>query len=246
MKRFGLIGKTLKHSFSQQYFTEKFEALGIDAVYENFELPNIDGFTNLIADNPDLSGLNVTIPYKTKIIPFLDGVAPLAREIGAINTVAFENGKTIGYNTDAIGFKKSIKPFLAHGMERALILGTGGASRAVHSVLSELGLDVLFVSRNPTGQQQIAYSDINENALKAFRLIVNTTPLGMYPNTESSPPIPYAYLSDQHLLYDLVYNPAETKFLKSGKKAGAETVNGLAMLHLQAEASWEIWTSQSE
>lgn len=245
MKMYGLIGKTLKHSFSQAYFTEKFEKENIDAGFQNFELQSIDTFPDLIHTTPNINGLSVTIPYKTSIIPFLDEIDPAALEIGSVNSVRVKNGLTKGYNTDVIGFKSSIKPFLEHGMERALILGTGGASKAVGYALRQIGLDVMFVSRTPK-QGQLTYSDINENVIKAFRLIVNTTPLGMYPDVKSCPDMPYEFITDAHLLYDLTYNPPLTEFLRRGKDHGAAVINGLSMLHIQAEASWEIWNAESE
>lgn len=245
MKVYGLIGKTLKHSFSQAYFSEKFEKENRNSIFQNFELPTIDVFPELIRSNPNLCGLSVTIPYKTAIIPFLDAIDPDALEIGSVNSIRVKGGHTKGFNTDVIGFKSSIKPFLEHGMERALILGTGGASKAVAYALRQIGLDVMFVSRTPK-QGQLSYSDINENVIKAFRLIVNTTPLGMYPNVASCPNLPYEYLNAGHLLYDLTYNPPLTEFLRKGKERGTAVINGLSMLHIQAEASWEIWNSDSE
>ncbi len=242
MNDYGLIGKTLKHSFSQAYFTKKFEKENIEGTFLNFELPNIEDFVPLIKQHPNLRGLSVTIPYKTEIIPFLDKLDNTAKEIGSVNSVSIRDGHTTGYNTDASGFSASIKPFLAHGMERALILGTGGASKAVAFALRQIGLDVMFASRSPK-EGQLAYSDINQNTVKAFRLIVNTTPLGMFPDIDSAPDIPYEFLVPDHLLYDLTYNPAETEFLRRGKSQGALTVNGLSMLKIQAELSWEIWNS---
>lgn len=240
MNLYGLIGKTLKHSFSEDYFREKFAKENIDARFQNFELDTIDAFPKVLAQNPNLCGLSVTIPYKTTIIPFLDEIDPMAGEIGSVNSIRVSNGKTMGFNTDAGGFSNSIKPFLAHGMERALILGTGGASKAVAYALRRIGLDVVFASRKPA-EGQLAYSEINQNAIKAFKLIVNTTPLGMYPDVSTFPDIPYAYLTPEHLLFDLTYNPAETAFLRKGKEKGAIVVNGLSMLKIQAEMSWEIW-----
>jgi len=240
MNEYGLIGKTLKHSFSQAYFTEKFEKENIEGTFLNFELPTIEDFVPLIKQHPNLRGLSVTIPYKTEIIPFLDKLDNTAQEIGSVNSVRVRDGHTTGYNTDAAGFSASIKPFLAHGMERALILGTGGASKAVAFALRQIGLDVMFASRTPK-EGQLAYSDINQNTVKAFKLIVNTTPLGMFPDIHSAPHIPYEFLGSEHLFYDLTYNPAETEFLRRGKERGALTVNGLSMLKIQAELSWEIW-----
>ncbi len=240
MSRFGLIGKSLSHSFSKDYFQKKFVDLQIQATYENFELAQIEEIKNLLSDE-NLSGLNVTIPYKEAVIPFLDEIAPIAREVGSVNTIDFKNGKTIGYNTDVIGFENSLKPFLEHGMDRALILGTGGASKAVAYVLKKIGLDLLFVSRTPTGQNEISYEECNENAVKWHRLIVNTTPVGTAPNIEDSPDIAYNGITENHLLYDLIYNPSKTQFLKEGEKRGASIQNGLSMLKIQAEKSWDIW-----
>lgn len=241
MNLYGLIGKTLTHSFSEAYFHEKFEKEKIDGRFQNFELETIAAFPEVLSKNPNLCGLSVTIPYKTAIIPFLDELDPIAEEIGSINSIRVSNGKTIGFNTDAGGFSNSIKPFLAHGMERALILGTGGASKAVAYALRRIGLDVVFASRTPA-IGQLSYSEINQNAIKAFKLIVNTTPLGMYPDVSSFPDIPYEYLTPEHLLYDLTYNPPETAFLRKGSERGAIVINGLSMLKIQAEMSWEIWT----
>ncbi len=240
MDLYGLIGKSLKHSFSEAYFTKKFANDHIKATFQNFELASITDFPNILAQHPKLRGLSVTIPYKMAILPFLDRVDETARQIGSVNSIKVENGQTIGFNTDAGGFGSSIKPFLAHGMERALVLGTGGASRAVAFALRKIGLDVTFASRNPEAGQ-LAYGEINENAMKAFKLIVNTTPLGMFPDVSTFPDIPYEHLTADHLLYDLTYNPAETEFLRKGKEQGAIVVNGLSMLKIQAELSWELW-----
>src|SRR5690554_2084932 len=245
MRIYGLIGEILEHSFSSTYFMEKFARENIDATFQNFELPKVDDFRQVIRNNPNIHGLSVTIPYKTSIIPFLDDIDAVASQIGSVNSILVRDGYCKGYNTDVFGFKSSIKPFLEHGMERALILGTGGASKAVAYSLQQIGLDVMFVSRKPS-KSQLSYTDINQNVIKSFRLIVNTTPLGMYPNVASYPDLPYQYLSSSHLLYDLTYNPALTEFLRRGKERGATVINGLSMLHIQAEASWEIWNSRSE
>ncbi|MCH2215534.1 MAG: shikimate dehydrogenase [Flavobacteriales bacterium] len=240
MKRYGLIGKTLSHSFSKGYFTKKFESEAIEASYENFELDTMENIQEVF-QLPNLFGLNVTIPYKEEIIPYLDRLDPIAESIGAVNTVRFFGGQTIGYNTDVIGFENSLKPFLEHGMERALVLGTGGASKAVIHVLKKIGLDVLKVSRNPGGNSQISYEECNENAVKWHRLIVNTTPLGTSPNVDDLPAIAYEGITSNHLLYDLIYNPEKTRFLAEGESKGATILNGLSMLKIQAESSWEIW-----
>ncbi len=244
MKNFGLIGTSLKHSFSKDYFEAKFEKLGLkDHHYALYELNNIDGFPLLIG-HERLSGLNVTIPFKEAIIPFLDQLSDEARAIGAVNTVVFDRGMLIGHNTDAIGFSKSIRPFLAMHHERALILGTGGAAKAVRYALHQLGIDSLFVSRTPQGEDQIAYTDLHTEGIKHWPLIVNCTPLGTSPDVESYPAIPYDGIGQQHFCVDLVYNPDKTSFLHRAEKQGAMILNGKDMLHFQAEASWELWTSK--
>lgn len=244
MRRFGLIGKSLSHSFSKNYFGKKFLELGTEATYENFELSKIEEIKQLLKDG-NLNGLNVTIPYKEAVIPYLDDIDPVAKKVGSVNTIAFMKGKTRGYNTDVIGFENSLKPFLEHGMDRALILGTGGASKAVAYVLKKIGLDILFVSRNPSKENEISYEECNANAIKWHRLIVNTTPVGTAPNISESPPISYEGITESHLLYDLIYNPAKTEFLAEGEKRGASIQNGLSMLKIQAEKSWDIWNSEA-
>ena len=242
MKHFGLVGLDLKHSFSVYFFEEKFKSDGIhNCSYENFELSNVGVFLDLIK-NKSFAGINITIPYKKSIIPFLDSLSPEAKTIGAVNTVEFKEGKLIGHNTDHIGFHNSIKPFLENTMERALILGTGGASKAVIYALNKIGIDCLSVSRSPKGNQ-LSYSDLNEYVFNHHLLIVNTTPLGTSPNSNECPEIPYQYLSEKHLLVDLVYNPSETLFLKKGKEHKSSILNGKAMLINQAEAAWAIWNS---
>jgi shikimate dehydrogenase len=244
MRRFGLVGKTLSHSFSKNYFQKKFDELHIQDTYENFEISSIEEIKRLLSDE-SLSGLNVTIPYKEAVIPFLDVLDPIAKEIGSVNTIAFRDGQKVGYNTDITGFENSLKPFLEHGMDRALILGTGGASKAVAYVLRKIGLDILFVSRNPSSENQISYEDCNANAVKWHRLIVNTTPVGTSPNITKSPAIAYEGITVKHLMYDLIYNPAKTQFLTEGKERGASIQNGLSMLKIQAEKSWEIWNLEA-
>lgn len=246
MRRFGLIGQTLTHSFSGKYFSEKFAREGItDAVYELYPLGSIAQFPELAASHPDLLGLNVTIPYKEAILPFLDELEETAKEIGAVNTIRFSGGKSQGFNTDVYGFRQSIKPFLTSRHERALLLGTGGASKAVHHVLRNIGIDCAFVTRNkqnaPKDTLLFNYDELNHYVMDAFKLIVNCTPLGTFPDIHSFPPIPYEHLGPDHLLYDLVYNPAETQFLLRGKQYHAQTMNGFDMLRLQAEKSWQIW-----
>ena len=225
----------------------KFEREGISGCrYENYPLTDIAGLPALIAGDPELVGLNVTIPYKEQVLPYLHNIDPEARNVGAVNTLRIEREGTqiTGYNTDVYGFRKSIEPLVEHGFKKALILGTGGASKAVAHVLAQLGMQVLWVSRNPSGADRIAYSDINAALIAETQIIVNSSPLGMYPNTGACPDIPYTSLTSQHVLYDLIYNPEETLFLARGKAQGAKTINGLQMLHLQAERSWEIWNGR--
>jgi shikimate dehydrogenase len=245
MKLYGLIGYPLTHSFSENYFADKFQKAGItDSSYKLFPLKSIDELPTLIQTNPDLRGLNVTIPYKEKVISFLDELDNTAKEVGAVNCIKMINGKLIGYNTDVFGFRQSIKPFIETQHQRALILGTGGASKAVHYVLKQIGIDCYFVTRNKStmnGNNCFDYNELNEYVLKAFKLIVNTTPLGMHPHEEAFPKIPYQFIEHDHLLYDLVYNPSETEFMKKGKSRGAVVLNGLSMLHQQAEEAWRIW-----
>ena len=245
-KTFGLVGYPLTHSFSKKYFTEKFSRENIDAQYELFELDRLDKLPDLFSKR-ELEGLNVTIPYKEKIIPLLNELDIVAKQTGAVNCIKIthEGGKTktMGFNTDVYGFKQSLKPFLESKHERALILGTGGASKAVAHVLKEIGIDYLFVSRNPSGSNIISYDQLNDHIIQNHLIIINSTPLGMYPGIDRYPSLPYSALSSNHLLYDLIYNPDETPFLKKGKEKGATTLNGLSMLHLQAEKSWEIFNS---
>lgn len=242
MQQFGLIGKSLGHSFSKDYFTEKFQKEQILARYANYELPQIEPyFKDLVQQTPNLCGLNVTIPYKTEIIPLLDELVGDAQKIGAVNTIQFSDGKLIGHNTDTYGFRQSIKPFLRNVHERALILGTGGAAKAVAYVLESLGIDVCFLSREASAPHIFNYNAANENMVSAFKLIVNTTPLGTFPNISEQPPFPIHLVNDQHLIIDLIYNPSETKFLKTAKEQGADILNGLSMLKHQADKAWEIW-----
>ncbi len=245
MSTYGLIGKTLKHSFSKKYFTEKFADAGIGSRYELFELSEISTFPELLASYPNLKGLNVTIPYKEAILPYLDELSPEAGEIGAVNTIKFTDHGLTGYNTDAPGFEKSLLDTLGGEAlpKGALILGTGGASKAIDYVLrSRLGVaKVLKVSRNPVGKLQCSYTDVAGFDWNEFRLIVNTTPLGTFPHVEGKPELPYSMFSSKHLAFDLVYNPAETAFLATARRYGAKTVNGYDMLVNQAEFSWDIW-----
>ena len=235
MQKYGLIGYPLGHSFSKNFFNQKFESEHIDAQYINFEIPSIKDFKDVLKFNPELHGLNVTIPYKEQVIPYLDDLDEDARLIGAVNVIKFARGflgktKLIGYNSDVIGFRRSIEPLLTDSHRRALILGTGGASKAVFHGLKQLGVESTFVSR--TAKEG------------CITVIVNTTPLGMFPNVDSCPDIPYEWLTPNHLLYDLLYNPDETLFMRRGKERGAVVKNGLEMLLLQAFAAWEIWNDK--
>ncbi len=246
-RSFGLLGKQISYSFSRGYFSEKFQKLALaNCSYENFDLNTIEELPELLKERPTLAGLNVTIPYKEAVIDFLDELDPVAAEIGAVNTIKFlETGRLKGYNTDCYGFEESLKPHLTSSHKMALILGTGGASKAIDYVLhSILGLHTLFISRNPRGNRQIGYDDLNAEVLSEYKLLVNCTPLGTFPNIEEHPEIDYNQLPEQHLLYDLIYNPAETSFLKKGRLQGAKTLNGLQMLELQAEKSWQIWNAK--
>ena len=245
MRKFGLVGKKLGHSFSKRYFTEKFAREGIaDAVYELYELPEIAGFPELLAREPELVGLNVTVPYKEAIIPYLHELDNSAARIGAVNTIKIEDGKTKGYNTDFIGFRDTLQQFYPAGAgAKALVLGTGGAAKAVWAALDELAIPYTSASRNPA-RNQLQYEAVTPEVLQAYALIINTTPLGMAPNTASAPAIPYEALTPGHYLYDLVYNPEETLFLQKGRLAGAHTMNGLPMLHAQADAAWKIWANE--
>ena len=244
MDKYGLIGYPLGHSFSKNYFNEKFENENIDAEYINFEIPSIDALPEVLATNPELRGLNVTIPYKEKVISFLDSVSPEARAIGAINVIKVEHkgNETIlkGYNSDVIGFTKSIAPLLKRHNKKALILGTGGASKAIDYGLKSLGLETVKVSRYER-PGTIQYSKITPEIIKEYNVIVNCTPCGMYPNIEECPELPYEAMTEKNILYDLIYNPDQTKFMKLGAKQGATVKNGLEMLLLQAFASWEFW-----
>lgn len=248
MTTYGLIGYPLGHSFSRKFFTEKFEQEDIDAQYLNFEIPSIEEFPNIIASHPELLGLNVTIPYKQQVMQYLDEISPEAKAIGAVNVVKCQPStvncqpKLTGYNSDVIGFVESIKPLLKPHHEKALILGTGGASKAIHYGLEEkLGMETLFVSRT-SRENMITYNDITKDLLQDYTVIVNCSPVGMFPKVDECPALPYEAMNENYLLYDLVYNPLETLFMKKGAAQGATVKNGLEMLHLQAIASWEFWT----
>jgi shikimate dehydrogenase len=240
MPEFGLVGKTLGHSFSKNYFEEKFQKEGLDHTFRNFELPEIEAIQDIFSI-PDLKGFSVTIPYKEQIIPFLDSLSEEAAAIGAVNCVSIQNGKKTGYNTDAFGFHQMIKPFLTNEHERAIILGTGGASKAVASVFKNIGLDVIWISRNPKKEKEFPYEAMNEHMLRACKVIVNCTPLGTFPDVDACVPFPFEFLTDKHLCIDLIYNPEETKFLRESRLNGATTLNGLSMLKEQANKAWEIW-----
>ena len=273
MRLFGLIGFPLSHSFSEKYFTEKFQRENItDAIYKSFPITDINLLPDLIKCHPNLHGFNVTIPYKEAIIPLLDEMDETAKAVGAVNTVlrqpstelaqsaaeglSLTNGsdqKWVGYNTDVYGFRQSINPFLASHHERALILGTGGAAKAVEFVLREIGVECIFVTRHlersreaGSGKTFLRYADLNEHVMAMCKLIVNCSPVGMFPNLDSAPEIPYEFISKDHFLYDLVYNPAETEFLKRGKEKGAMVMNGMDMLKMQAEEAWRIWNKKDD
>ena len=276
MTTYGLIGYPLGHSFSRKFFTEKFEKEGIDAQYLNFEIPSIEEFPDIIKNNPELRGLNVTIPYKQQVMQYLDDISEEAKAIGAVNVVRIERpspqpspimgretmrnagnkpdglpikgdmseglrGSLIGYNSDVIGFVESIKPLLKPHHKKALILGTGGASKAIRYGLEEkLGMKTLFVSRSAR-EGMITYEEVTAEVLKEYEVIVNCSPVGMYPHVDECPALPYEAMNENNLLYDLVYNPLETLFMKKGAEQGATVKNGLEMLHLQAIASWKFW-----
>lgn len=241
-KKFGLIGKDISYSFSKKYFTEKFsKELFDDCTYENFDIPTIEEFPNVLKENPDLKGLNVTIPYKEAIIPFLDTMSDKAFRIGAVNVIRFtKKGNLKGYNSDWYGFKKSLEPLLQPHHKKALILGTGGASKAVAFALDKLGIFYTFVSREAT-ENAIDYNRVNVTTFDNFQIIINCTPLGTSPNTKEFPPIPYEFFTEKHIAFDLIYNPEETQFLKKAKKKGATIKNGYEMLVFQAEKAWTIW-----
>lgn len=244
MDKYGLIGYPLGHSFSISYFNEKFANEGINAQYINFEIPSIDNFLEVIESNPELKGLNVTIPYKEQVIEYLDLLSPEAKAIGAVNVIkiSHKGEKTIlkGYNSDVIGFTRSIEPLLERHHKKALILGTGGASKAVNYGLKSLGLETLFVSRTKK-EGVITYDEVTPEIIREYNVIINCTPLGMYPKVETCPPLPYEAMDSHNLLYDLLYNPDETLFMENGRKQRAVVKNGLEMLLLQAFASWQFW-----
>ena len=247
-RKFGLIGFPLSHSFSRKFFSEKFSNEGINAEYLNFEIKSITDLQRLIDSHPDLEGFNVTIPYKELIISYLDFIDDSAKQIKAVNTVKIDrSGYRIslhGYNTDIYGFQESIKPLLQKYHHKALVLGTGGASKAVVKALENLHIETILVSRNPEEKGEISYSDLDEDVMGNYKIIINTTPIGTYPIIEGCPAIPFEWITTKHLLFDLVYNPEMSEFLKQGKQHGANIKNGLEMLHLQALAAWEIWNRE--
>lgn len=245
MRKFGLIGHPLKHSFSKKYFNEKFEKEGrTNCHYELFDIEEIGYIRRVLEENQELEGLNVTIPYKEQIIPYLDDMEVGCKDIGAVNTLKIKEGKLTGYNTDYIGFKESLVKWLGARQFKAMVLGTGGASRAVNQALKDLDIPFLMVSRNKGKSfDSVQYADLANHAdlMKEYQLIINTTPLGTFPNTDEMPNIPLHLLTSQHMVYDLVYNPERTMLMQSAEAKGTRTKNGLEMLYLQAEASWEIW-----
>ena len=245
MRKFGLIGYPLSHSFSQKYFSHKFLREGItDALYLNFPLSSIDALRPLIRSEPSLTGLNVTIPYKEQIIDFLDFEDEIVKQTGASNCIKIKQGKCHGFNTDVAGFEQSLKKGLNAGHTKALILGTGGASKAVEYVFRKIGIDYTIASRKPASRRGlVGYEELDAAFIRSHTLIINTTPLGMYPKTDEFPPLPYSDLTRHHYLFDLVYNPEKSLFLQKGEERGAQVRNGFEMLRIQAEESWAIWNS---
>jgi len=245
MREFGVIGITLKHSFSPKYFAEKFAKEGIkDAIYHPFEIHSIADIQSMLL-KPNLKGLNVTLPYKEQVLPYLTAIDEAAAKIGAVNTIKVDNGVATGYNTDYYGFKISLENWISAENRvnlKALVLGSGGASKAVVTALFDLGIAYTYVSSS-NKEGSLSYNDITKETLSEYKLIINTTPLGMFPNVEAAPSLPYKYLNQSHYLYDLIYNPEVTKFLENGEEMGAQTINGYEMLVIQAEKSWEIWNA---
>ena len=245
MDRYGLIGFPLKHSFSKDYFNSKFSSERIDAEYINFEITSIAELKSIIQNNPQLKGLNVTIPYKEQVIPYLDLLSENAKLIGAVNVIKIDRRKKKiilkGFNSDIIGFKQSIEPLLQPHHRRALVLGTGGSAKAVFYGLQQLSIDAIYVSRRKSTDKILTYSELSPEVMETHTIVVNCTPVGMWPNTDDCPKIPYHLLSDKHLLYDLLYNPNETLFMNKGEEQGATVKNGLEMLLLQAFAGWNFW-----
>lgn len=245
--KYGIIGYPLGHSASQTFFNKKFKDENIDAEYFKYQIPDISDFPDIIKSNPELQGMNVTIPYKEQVIPYLDELDEDTRQIGAVNVIKFvREGDTLklkGYNSDLVGFQESIKPLLKEHHQKALILGTGGASKAVLQGLKNLGLEYKFVSRAKTSDNMISYKDLTQDIMSEYTVVVNASPVGTFPNVDECPDIPYQWINESHLFYDLVYNPSVTKFLKLATEQGADVKNGEEMLRLQAVAAWEIWNS---
>ncbi len=240
--KFGLVGKDISYSFSRDYFAKKFKHENLPHCYVNFDIHSISGLDDIIKNTPNLKGLNVTIPYKEDVIPLLDDLNKRAKKIGAVNTIRITRyQKLIGYNTDYYGFKKSLKPHLKKHHKRALILGTGGASKAVAYALKKLKIQYDYVSRSEKEGVKFLYSDLTEDIISTYTIIINCTPIGTFPNVNECPDIPYDAITENHILYDLIYNPEQTKFLSCGDIKGATTINGLEMLKLQAEKAWDIW-----
>lgn len=244
---FGLLGKNISYSFSRGYFSNKFKQLNLEHHnYVNFDLEKIEDFPSILEDNEVVSGINVTIPYKEAVIPYLDNIDKTAKEIGAVNTIKInKKGNLKGYNSDVVGFENSIKPLLKKSHKKALILGTGGASKAIAYALNRNNIKYKCVSRNPKGKMQISYADLSKKIIEEYTIIINATPLGTSPNVDKCPAIPYQFITPKHLLFDLIYNPEISKFLAEGKQRGASIKNGYEMLELQAEESWRIWNSKS-
>jgi shikimate dehydrogenase len=242
MKKYGLIGHPLTHTFSPAYFQEKFEKEGIAASYEAFDIPELDNIRELVEKN-ELSGFNITIPYKKALKRLCDELDPLAKRVGAVNTVKIVDGKWVGYNTDVLGFRMALKNQLGYKRAAALVLGTGGASLAVKKALELMSIPYLVVSRN-TRSGDLSYGSLTKRIFEQYNLIINTTPLGMVPNIKEAPEIPYEFITPSHYVFDLVYNPEKTRFLEMAEKQGASIKNGLQMLHQQAEESWKIWNKK--
>lgn len=243
MAKYGLVGRDISYSFSKKYFTDKFEREKRKDHYQNFDIPTLSHFPSVVSENPDLKGLNVTIPYKEEILKYLDKVDDEAEEIGAVNTIKItRNDRLIGYNTDHYGFAQSLVKYLPLKQKTALILGSGGASKAIAYVLRAMGFEFKFVSRKKTADN-FTYSELNKSVLDHYLMIINCTPIGTFPNTKDFPKIPYQHLTSEHFLYDLIYNPLETEFLKLGRMQRTKTCNGLKMLEYQAEKAWSIWKS---
>lgn len=242
-KVFGLLGKNISYSFSRGYFAKKFELLGLNKhEYKNFDIQDISGFSSIIKDETCLKGINVTIPYKEEVMQYLDIIDNTAKAIGAVNTIKFtKRGNLKGYNTDVVGFENSISPYFKSHHKFALILGTGGASKAIAYALKKNKIQYKFVSRKPSGKEEISYNDVTNEVLNKYHIIVNCTPIGTSPDIHASPNIPYQFLSEKHLLFDLIYNPEISAFLAKGKQQGASIKNGFEMLEMQAEESWRIW-----